>query len=1013
MPSSFSALRPLGPQSDVDADKIGNQYTPQSIGLADGRFLLTWFDERSMSIHARFIAADGAPQGLPFQIKSPDGSTATDSYAVAQAPDGTIWLTALVYDLNDDLYRTALTAFNPSLPRADIAKPDWRLMDANTSNHQLFPTIEILSNGNAVVSWVELPDGSTVDDLTLAMTGNQRAQIMTSPTTTSSGMFSVNNLKFGASMMSNDILAFDDGRFMVVWNGAQPGGNEIAVMGQLFSSTGIKIGTQISLSEESTSLASNGSVALLSDGNIVVVWQTPSYETEGMIDVMARIVTPNGDALTNAFVVHEGVDGIQRDPAVMALSDSRFIISWTDESGTVGDPSTGVVGRMFLLDTAADRFADNMAISSVFQINTILPGDQEIPALAVSRNRLLVAWDDSFLTGASRTGDDIAYRMFDTSPMRLSETKPAEETRDIDYGHLRTPSITLWNGVQISGADSVVLSDGRIALVTTSSDLIREVHIYNPKTQTADMIAVGRHPEDNYESVWLDEIVPTPSGGFLLFYENSVREDYTYNGVHYAHELIYLTQQEYNSEGLQVDEPQHIRYVGSTGLGYHREPLTDLYAELFEGGYRLHTLSTWRYYDSGVETFWFARDENTARPSLKGTERADVIEGLAGNDRIFGFGGNDIIRGRGGNDQLFGGSGNDILDGGVGADRMIGGIGNDTFVVGQLRDRVEELANGGNDLVRSSISWTLTKHVEGLELTGAAHLHGTGNGTANTITGNTGRNVLKGLDGNDKLFGRAGNDSLYGGSGNDTLFGGAGNDLLNGGSGAERMIGGGGNDIYLVGQARDRVEELANGGNDLVRSSISWTLAKHVERLELTGAAHLQGTGNGASDTLTGNAGRNTLRGLDGNDKLYGGAGMDTLFGGTGNDTLVGGAGRDVLHGGAGRDQFVFFFAEHSGTTANTRDLITTFVSGQNRINILAIDADTTRRGNQAFLFDEDKMSANASLDRGHVGWHQADRVGTANDRTIVRFNTDNDRNYEMTIEIQGLINLDASDFLL
>lgn len=204
----------------------------------------------------------------------------------------------------------------------------------------------------------------------------------------------------------------------------------------------------------------------------------------------------------------------------------------TDESGTVGDPSAGVVGRMFLLDTAADRFADNMAISSVFQINPTFPGDQEAPALAVSGNRLLVAWDDSFLTGASRTDDDISYRMFDTSPMRLSETKTAEETRNIDYGHLRTPTTIIWDGVEIAGADSAVLTDGRIGLVSTSSDYMRDVHIDNPKTRTADIIAVGQHPENNYESVWLDEIVPTPSGGFLLFYGASVREDSTYNGTH-------------------------------------------------------------------------------------------------------------------------------------------------------------------------------------------------------------------------------------------------------------------------------------------------------------------------------------------------------------------------------------------------------------------------------------------------------------------------------------------------
>lgn len=38
--------------------------------------------------------------------------------------------------------------------------------------------------------------------------------------------------------------------------------------------------------------------------------------------------------------------------------------------------------------------------------------------------------------------------------------------------------------------------------------------------------------------------------------------------------------------------------------------------------------------------------------------------------------------------------------------------------------------------------------------------------------------------------------------------------------------------------------ELAGGGGDTVLASINWTLGANLERLMLTGVAHLAGTGN-------------------------------------------------------------------------------------------------------------------------------------------------------------------------
>ena len=148
--------------------------------------------------------------------------------------------------------------------------------------------------------------------------------------------------------------------------------------------------------------------------------------------------------------------------------------------------------------------------------------------------------------------------------------------------------------------------------------------------------------------------------------------------------------------------------------------------------------------------------------------------------------------------------------------------------------------------------------------------------------------------------GSAGDDALTGTAAADVVLGVGGNDTLDGSAGADSMYGGAGNDTYVVDNAADQVIESNSsvhfatatrtattvdaGGIDLVRAAISYVLGSFVENLELTGAAALNGTGNGLNNLITGNTAINSLSGGEGNDTLDGGAGADAMSGGIGND---------------------------------------------------------------------------------------------------------------------------------
>ena len=149
----------------------------------------------------------------------------------------------------------------------------------------------------------------------------------------------------------------------------------------------------------------------------------------------------------------------------------------------------------------------------------------------------------------------------------------------------------------------------------------------------------------------------------------------------------------------------------------------------------------------------------------------DYVENLTltGKSNINGTGNDldNIIIGNSGANTLTGNAGNDTLDGKAGADRLIGGTGDDIYYVDNVKDVVIEEENEGIDTVYSSVTYTLTDHVENLILSGTKAINGTGNALDNLIIGNTGNNILKGGEGNDTLYGGLGNDTLYGGAGSD------------------------------------------------------------------------------------------------------------------------------------------------------------------------------------------------------------------------------------------------------
>jgi Ca2+-binding RTX toxin-like protein len=449
--------------------------------------------------------------------------------------------------------------------------------------------------------------------------------------------------------------------------------------------------------------------------------------------------------------------------------------------------------------------------------------------------------------------------------------------------------------------------------------------------------------------------------------------------------------------------------------------------------------------------------------NLRGSDFSDVLIGDSGVNALFGWWGDDTLDGGLGDDSMTGGGGRDVYwvheagdvvietngsDSAGESDTVLSGLA--SYTLGANIENGRIMMAGAADLTGNARGNTLLAGKGNNVIHGAGGLDtvsyesGASNGvtvslalTSAQATGGSGSDTLLDID---NVTGTGFADKLTGSTGANALSGGFGNDSLYGGTGIDTMTGGDGADIYSVQDAGDVVIETVVSGaasqSDLVYSYLaSYTLGANVEqgRVMLSGAANL--SGNAHANTLFSGSANNVLDGATGSDTVSyafatagvtvslalagaqatGGSGSDTLVGvenlagsshadqltgSSGANTLTGGAGVDVLSGGAGNDIFTYASVLDSGAAVGTRDTITDFVQGQDKIDLSLIDANTATVGNDAFT----TMLGSA------VAFTAAGQLRVT--AGVLYINTDADADAEAAIVLTGVVTLTIGDFI-
>jgi hypothetical protein len=416
----------------VNTTTAGAQFAPSVIKLANGRFMVAWVDNSLTdgdtsgdAVKAQVFNADGTKSGGEFLVNTTTTSHQLQPVLTAQADGDVVAAWSDQSATGGDISGWAI--------RAQILGPDGTksgaelLVDTTTANIQRDPAITTLTNGGFAVAWSDqsLSAGDhTSDDV--------RARVYSANGTPLAVDFLVNTTT-ASNQDEPAIAGLANSKFAVVWTDFSSSGGDTsstAIRGQIFNSDGSKSGAEFLANTTTASTQEHPAIAALTDGRFVVSWDDSSTSGTTGIEVRAQVFNADGSKSGAEFVVNSTHTGDQLQSAVTALANGRFAITWEDSSQTDGDAS-GRARRAQVFNAATSKSG------AEFLVNTTTLNDQTNATITeLVDGRIVIAWSDASQTAPDINGLGVRAQIFDPreSEIYLHGTPLADDVIGTPFG---------------------------------------------------------------------------------------------------------------------------------------------------------------------------------------------------------------------------------------------------------------------------------------------------------------------------------------------------------------------------------------------------------------------------------------------------------------------------------------------------------------------------------------------------------------------------------------------------
>jgi hypothetical protein len=219
------------------------------------------------------------------------------------------------------------------------------------------------------------------------------------------------------------VAGLADGGFVVVWNGGPNASDSGEIYAQRYDGKGGKIGTEFIVNTARSKTQNFPAVAGLIDGGFVVAWE--SAASDPYSDIRGQRYAANGSKV-GAEMTIAGVSGkSETAPSIAGLHNGGFVVAWTGEFADV-------YGRQFN--------AAGVATTAAFTVGQRNYGHWEPLALTVlDDDRFVVAWGDGAF------GDNLAARLYGDAGAAASAEFNINAARPEFTNHLRPAGVALSN----------------------------------------------------------------------------------------------------------------------------------------------------------------------------------------------------------------------------------------------------------------------------------------------------------------------------------------------------------------------------------------------------------------------------------------------------------------------------------------------------------------------------------------------------------------------------------------
>ncbi|MEJ2086346.1 MAG: hypothetical protein P8Y44_11810 [Acidobacteriota bacterium] len=183
-----------------------------------------------------------------------------------------------------------------------------------------------------------------------------------------------------------DVAVGSNGDFVVVWQSGSlfvesdsQDGSFSSIHGQRYDASGVALGDEFQVNSYTTNRQRLPDVAIAGDGSFVVVWTTNgSYGPATGYSIQGQRFDASGSRLGGEFQINSYTSGAAIGPSIDTWDDGRFVVVWQDNTGSVGDDTSGfsVQGRRFS--------ANGSPSGSDFQLNSFTFNNQLEPRVAVA-----------------------------------------------------------------------------------------------------------------------------------------------------------------------------------------------------------------------------------------------------------------------------------------------------------------------------------------------------------------------------------------------------------------------------------------------------------------------------------------------------------------------------------------------------------------------------------------------------------------------------------------------------